>query len=336
MVPVTLTQLNYPTNCLPDGTDQGGTGSNVICCGTNSSSVAYITGDPVMPQLQIQVGNGSLSGMNVAWWMTATSDRPSLRGTNDDLRIPANTNVVLSISQPWEIDSYYGTNFFGGLCTVHYIIQDINGNSLAPEGQYQFVIRGRNPLPNTAHNYIQAEPFAVSTLYYAWGIAKHESAQDKYNAIYCQFNAGGSTMAFPNYGYPNGWGIFQRDDTGGGIPVTTGQVYSWKVNSDVAVQQELSQKWNSANNYLGNLQNNYSTQFQQDPPPSYTTGNGTVFAAVDALCMEAYNGAGSFSTLLSFYPSNAHGHRWAWHLPNAPQDTEPYVSRVAERMNTSP
>ena len=333
LVPVQLKQTNYPTTA--DEVDPRVSGTEAISSGTTSNSVAYITGSAAMPMLQAEIANGSLSGMNVRWWMTVTSERKE-RGTQDNLQIPSLQPgyVTVPINQPWEIDDYFPEPF-GGVCTIHYIIQDSNGNNLTSEQTFPFLIRGKNPTPTEAHNYIQAEPFA-STLYYAWGVAKHESAQDQYHAIYCQFNAGGSTVALPNYGYPNGWGIFQRDDTGGGIAVTTDQVYSWKVNSDVAVQQELYQKWNSANTYLGNLQSSYPTQYQQDPPPTYTTGNGTHFAAVDALCMEAYNGAGRFSSLLRFTPSNSTGHRWAWHLPNAPKDSEPYVDRVAERMSTSP
>lgn len=334
LVPVQLKQTNYPTTA--GEVDPGVSGTETISSGTTSNSVAYITGSAAMPMLQVEIANGSLSGMQVQWWMTVTSERPE-RGTQDNLQIPALEPgyVTIPINQPWEIDDYYPEPF-GGICTIHYIIQDSSGNNLTPEQTFPFLIRGKNPTPTEAHNYIQAEPGGTTTYYYAWGVAKHESAQDTYNAIYCQFNAGGPTLALPNYGYANGWGIFQRDDTGGGIPVTTDQVYSWKVNSDVSVQQELPQKWNGANNYLNGLSTQYPTQYGQDPPPTYTTGNGTVFAAIDTLTMEAYNGAGTYSHLLTFYPSNAHGHRWAWHLPNAPKDTEPYVDRVAERMSTSP
>ena len=334
LLPVQLKQTNYPTTA--GEVDPGVSGTETISSGTTSNSVAYITGSAAMPMLQVEIANGSLSGMQVQWWMMVTSERPE-RGTQDNLQIPALEPgyVTIPINQPWEIDDYYPEPF-GGICTIHYIIQDSSGNNLTPAQTFPFLIRGKNPTPTEAHNYIQAEPGGTTTYYYAWGVAKHESAQDTYNAIYCQFNAGGPTLALPNYGYPNGWGIFQRDDTGGGIPVTTDQVYSWKVNSDVSVQQELPQKWNGANNYLNGLSTQYSTQYGQDPPPTYTTGNGTVFAAIDTLTMEAYNGAGTYSHLLTFYPSNAHGHRWAWHLPNAPKDTERYVDRVAERMSTSP
>ncbi len=331
-VPVLLKQKNYPTTS--GSTDLGPTQEKIITKGDNDSSIAYITGEPVMPQLEASLGDGLVSGMSIDWRLEIKTER-SERSTQDDTNYPASGYTNLPSNQPWEIGAAFGEDFVGGKCTLFY---KINGGV---EQTYTFKIRGKNPQPQNAYSYINSEPGGTSQFYYAWGIAKHESAQDPYT--YCQFNASGSTKELPNYsasGHDNGWGIFQRDDTGEGIYVSTGQVYSWKINSDVAVQQELVQKLTGVQGYLQNLQNANPTQYAEDPPPTYTTGNGTVLSAKDTLTIETYNGAGLYTALLKFSPSNPSGHRWVWgkngKLPNAPGDKEPYVDRIAERMKTSP
>lgn len=343
LLPVTLKQTNYPTTA--GEIDPGVTGTETISSGTTANSVAYITGSSAsMPTLQVEIANGSLSGMNVKWWMTVTSERPE-RGTKDNLQIPSLVPgyVTVPINQPWEIDDYYYESF-GGVCTIHYVIQDPDGNALTPAEQFSFLIRGKNPPPSVAYNYIQSE--GGTTYYYAWGIAKWESYQPTYNATYNQFNAGGPLIALPNYSADgaDGWGIFQRDDTEGGIYVDTNQVYSWKINSDVSIQQELPEKWQNANGYLTGLQTAYPTQYNQDPPPSYTTGNGIPFSAQDTLTIERYNGAHGRTNaqLLIFVPSNppgtGSGKRWMWNLPVAEGkgNTVPYIDLVAEGMTSTP
>ena len=293
LLPVELKQTNYPTNVLPDGTDAQLTGTTqVISSGTaGGNCTAYITGAPAMPTLQISIANGSLSGMNVQWWMTTTSDR-SVRGTQDNVQIP-NPQVgyrTLPINQAWEIDNDYGGQFFGGKCTIHYIIQDASGNALTPEMTFPFLIRGRNPKDSTAQGYIYNND---NNFEYAWAIAQHESRTPS-NKIYNQFaTANGSSWG--DLGQPfysplegNGWGMFQRDPTGGGIPVTIGQVYSWQVNTQAAIQ-ELGQKWSNTDRFLRYFRNKYGNQAGwQEPPQSYTISNSH-FSAWDLGTMVLYN-----------------------------------------------
>ena len=178
--------------------------------------------------------------------------------------------------------------------------------------------------------------------------AKWESRDSSSHHYYNQFANGkndGSVGAHGAKGWPfyspeekNGWGMFQRDPTDGGIPVTIDQVWNWHTNVQVAVQQELVEKQTTATSYL---------QSVGSSPPTYTTGNGMIFSAKDTLTMERYNGANGRknSQLLIYTPGNPPGvgigKQWRWNLPNAPSKpgqppNPPYVDCVASVMATSP
>ena len=73
---------------------------------------------------------------------------------------------------------------------------------------------------------------------YAHYIAKHESRQNE--RFYNQFNSGGSTLAKPNLGPPDGWGIAQLDKPLG-KRATTNEVYNWHDNAD-KFNKELKSK----------------------------------------------------------------------------------------------
>ena len=341
---ITVTQINYPSSVGAGSVDSGQSANQVIY--PNANGVALITGASAMPQLMVKINGMDNTGFSVDWSFSVTSERPE-RGDKDNIPVGGGTPPVTNvpINQAWGMNNSFPAapqECFGGNVIVYYRIKKSDGSYLTGPQQISFKIRGLNPAPAQAYAYIQAEPLATTTLYYAWGIAKWESGESGFT--YCQFNPTGANAELPNFTGSDGWGIFQRDDSGGpgAIYVATDQVYSWKVNSDVAVQQELVQKRNAVLVYLANLQSANPTQYAQDPPPPYTTSNGTVFSAVDTLTMETYNGAGTFPSLLQFNPQNSHGSRWVWGtagvLPNAlgSDHPEPYVDKVAEQMTTSP
>jgi hypothetical protein len=328
LLPVQLKQTNYPTICLADDTDPGLTGTQTISSGTSGvPCTAYITGSAAMPALQVSIANGSLSGMQVKWWMTSTTDRPAARGTQDNVTVP-NPQIgyrTLPINQPWEIDNDYGGQFFGGICTINYIIQDSNGNALTPTQQFQFLIRGRNPMDANAKQYIQNNEGAY---YYAWAIAQHESRQPiggKWYYIYNQFALvnGGSwgDQGQPSYAKSegDGWGIFQRDATGGGIPVTTAQVYSWQTNTQVAIQ-ELQTKQAAQQRFFNAVANAYPNDPEaQNPPtgPAYP-GSPTTMSALDMGTITLYNSARGcphelgFQNPWYFNENGSSGHKWSY------------------------
>lgn len=290
LVPVELKQKNYPTTT--GATDLGPTEERFISSGTNS--IAYITGVPEMPKLEIQIAGGSMSGMSVEWSLDAKSDR-DVRGNLDNVHIPqADTAAVveLPISQAWKISDYFiaPANFFGGQCTINYQIKDASGHYLTPILKYKFKILGKNPKDADAHGYIIDHQGNYN---YAWAMAQHETRTPS-NKVYNQFaTANGSSWG--DLGQPffspkegNGWGIFQRDGTDGGIAVDTNQVYNWQSNTLVA-KQELDQKWTAADRILRYFRNKYEGQSGwEEPPQSYPISNSR-FSAWDLATMILYN-----------------------------------------------
>ena len=77
-VPVQVKQKNYPISS--GSTDLGQTKEKIITRGTNPSSIAYITGDPTMPQLEASIGGGSVSGMSVDWRLVIKTERSERGG----------------------------------------------------------------------------------------------------------------------------------------------------------------------------------------------------------------------------------------------------------------
>jgi hypothetical protein len=101
--------------------------------------------------------------------------------------------------------------------------------------QYVFHIRGRNPLKDVAVSYFaeQAQSILGETPWFVKRVAKQESGTPDRSTTYYQFNELGTIGADwdanlrdePNYGYPDGWGIYHPD------PPSSGQVlWDWKVN----------------------------------------------------------------------------------------------------------
>jgi hypothetical protein len=146
----------------------------------------------------------------------------------------------------------------------------------------------------------------------------------------------------------NGWGVFQRDDTGGGIPVTTNQVWNWQENVKVALQQdeqgvlgkgELQQKRDAVDRVFNDYQTRHPSKYAQQPPPDLDV-EGHTLSARDVLTMETYNGAGRIRELLVFTPANpvgvGPGKRWQWVLPNAPSKPKPYVNLIMIESDSGP
>jgi len=336
-----LTQFNYPTTS--GATDLGPTTQREISSGTGSNSIAYITGTPAMPQLQIQIGNGSLSGMTVEWSLDARSDR-SARATIDNVHIPQTdeTSVVeLPIDQAWVLSNYFiaPCDFFGGICTVNYQIKDGDGNYLTDIQKYNFLIRGKNPMDADAKNYIQG---VQGEYRFAWAIVQSESRTPS-DRVYNQFaTANGSTWG--DQGQPfytplegDGWGMSQLDNPLG-VRASTREVYGWKLNVDKLLI-ELHEKKNFANYYVNALRAHYQpTGKWEEPPPTITPlGASTAVTSLEASYITLYNraswlveisggnivydgpytetrhGGTRYISALQFHPDNAAGTKWECH-----------------------
>lgn len=280
LVNVSLKQLNYPTSM--SATDMGTTQSKVI----KANEISYITGIPEMPKLEISLGDGTIPGMTVEWKMAIKSERPDKRGTQDDKTYPSSGYTTLASEEPWKIYNEFNTDFIGGKATVYF---KINGGS---ENTFEFKIRGKNPKDADAKTYIQS---VQGNFMYAWAIAQHETRTPSGN-VYNQF-ATTDGSSWGDKGQPfyspvegNGWGLFQRDATGGGLIVDTGQVYSWQVNTQVAIQ-ELGQKWTIADRIFRYFRNKYGNQpGWEEPPQSYQISN-SYFSAWDLATIILYNHA---------------------------------------------
>jgi hypothetical protein len=338
---VQITQNNYPAPSAADSTTDSGQQSTtqIIDC-SSGNGLALITGDPFMPQLSAQINGLNSSNLSVAWRLAVTSERTE-RQAKDNFNLPfsggasGGPGVVdpQPINSDWYIPSDYPPapqEFFGGTIIVYYTIKSSSGTALTPEENLTFKIRGLNPLDATAKSYIQSNQ---GSYFFAWAIAQHESRQG--NTIYNEFNSSGSQAELPNFsgGYPaqDGWGIFQRDDTHNGIYVDTDQVYSWAVNTSVAIN-ELAAKQSLAQDYFNAIQRVNPTTYQ--PPPDNLTNWGksgdpatsTALTALQAATITLYNGASvtvtiqdagsnppTYTTYLScwqFNPNGTSGHRW--------------------------
>ena len=204
-----------------------------------------------MPDLEVQIAGGSMSGMTVDWSLDAASEQAD-RGTKDNLHVPqVGDTIRLPIDQTWRISDYYlAGSFFGGKCVINYQIKDFHGNNLTPVLKYPFLIRGRNPVDNDALAYLIANKGNYD---YLWAIARHESRTPS-GYVYNQF-ACSNGSSWGNLGQPfhsdtegKGYGICQRDDKTGGATVTASQVYNWQGNV-LSTVTELGAKWSVADRF---------------------------------------------------------------------------------------
>jgi type II secretory pathway pseudopilin PulG len=123
-----------------------------------------------MPQLRARVLPENLEG-TVKWNLTITYNR-STRNDRDTFQkqTPA--------SEPWNITTDFGSNFYGGTATLTWTYTDSKNNSL-PEQTFKFYIRGKNASVETIKSYIGDSPW------FAKAIGAHESAPAQNGRLYC-------------------------------------------------------------------------------------------------------------------------------------------------------
>ena len=121
------------------------------------------------------------------------------------------------------------------------------------------LIRGKNPLDQTARAYIDANVDADFQSY-AWMIAKHESLMN--SRVYNQFNPEGGSRELPNKTAGEGrwgWGVCQIDR--GEFGDTTAEVYDWHANV-TGMNSVLRQK---TNQFYTRFVGYYRTRYGNDP-----------------------------------------------------------------------
>jgi hypothetical protein len=296
LCPITLVQSNYPTSV--GTTDLGFTQSQAIQNGTMGQSTAWIRGTAEMADLEFKIGDGSVKGLRVDWAMDVQTERPE-RKQQDNIHLPLdklNKFVTIPSESPWKLAPLLsGTQaFVGGLCSVNYRIKNVEGETLVAPRQFQFRIRGKNPMDGDVLQYINNHPTKSR---FAWAIVQHESRQTAkgVSRVFNQFNSGGEKRELPNFsGNPtkeNGWGIAQLDKPLG-EPTDTGEVYSWKMNL-AKFQRELDQKKTTAQQYVDLIRRIYAPQGLWEAPPAVFVREGTVtpMDSSELATMQLYNGA---------------------------------------------
>jgi hypothetical protein len=337
LLPVVIQDVQVPASpvvinaAVPAGADptKGGNG------------IAFIIGDdgtanhaPKMPQLTAQINGITGSTLKVEWKL-ATHYAP--RGIRDDKQYPlvggTPSTAILPIATAWNIYQAFGTDFFGGDCTLSFRILQSDGTTVVADWQaLKFKIQGHNPDSSTAKTYIVANNGGFA---YSWAVAKFESRQGNY--VFNQFNTPSAKgvegpLNYPEFGPADGWGMFQRDPTGDpGNPVLTSETWNWQSNV-VAGVAELSRKRQLAQAYFDAVQRTYPIQYEA-PPTAYTiSGTTTALSALDITEIQLYNHSGLAPQLLDppadqnaqgtatdaypgtfrFYPNNASGQKWVY------------------------
>ena len=161
-----MRQENMPN--LGDAENTTDMASSYSTATISSGGVAFITGQPAMPQLKASFP-GLPANINVEWKLEIKTERPE-RGTKDDKNYPTSGYKTLPGNQAWDIGAEFGTDFVGGECKLFYKVGS------GAEQTLEFFIRGKNPLDATAKAHVNNHAKAA-TYPYAWAMVQHESRQ---------------------------------------------------------------------------------------------------------------------------------------------------------------
>ena len=139
-----LIQKNFPS--AKDSTDFGKYIQKEITSNP-TENIAYITGEPIMPKLEVRIV-GATSDMTISWKLNMNiKSEVAKRGKLDDKTYPKNENFIkLKGNVPWDIFAEFQRDFVGGAATITYKIDD------GQENQFDFKIRGKNPLDRHCFN----------------------------------------------------------------------------------------------------------------------------------------------------------------------------------------
>lgn len=300
----------------------------------SDGGVAYITGQPAMPQLKAAFP-GLAANINVDWKLEIKTER-SERGGKDDKNYPISGFKTLPGNQSWDIGVEFGTDFVGGACKLFYKV----GGGV--ERTFEFFIRGKNSLDVNSRNYAISHAGAANHRA-GWAICQHESRQGL--KVHNQFNASGSSRELPNFSgnYPteDGWGIAQLDRPMG-VSATRDDVYSWKSNIN-KLFQELDSKRADAERFIRWIRNKWGSDTRWEDPPASWTVSLSSFTYLELASMVLYNGASgvpwssgvndnggnaSFRSPWSFDPGRPAGSRWQFHDNLNPVSNHPYATTV--------
>jgi len=268
---------------------------------------------PIMPRL-VAATPGLSEDYKIQWMLESRYPR---RGDLDHVRFPGEGWLELPGDQDWKVFASYHGRYFGGNAQISARVLE-PGGKLVFEATRSFRILCQNPPDATTVQYIKSRQ---GRFWYAWAIAQHESRQWK--QVFNQFNSGGRVPNEPNYGAPDGWGIFQIDSSRGAT-VSTAEVWDWRTNAQAGFDELVTAESDTRNYFLA-IQRNYPDSYEP-PPATYTPpGCKTTLTSEEASIMQCYNGAAvvrklrnSHGTLSyyrscwSFNPSGPSGKRWRY------------------------
>ncbi len=274
----------------------------------------YEAGDldlPIMPRLEARI-EGLPTEYTVFWLMQSRYNR---RGDRDLVQFPEDGWLDIAGDEAWKAYNTFHERYFGGSAKLSYRIEDDDGE-LIHSGSRPFSIKCKNPRDDSAKAYIKNRQ---DEFWFAWAIAQHESRQNR--LVFNQFNNKGNVAHEPNFGPPDGWGMFQIDSARG-EEVTTDEVWDWRENVEAGLN-ELKTAKSDTKKYFDAIRKSYPTQWE-DPPAKYTPpGCKTALTFEEASIMQLYNGAAVIRKLKNryntwsyyrscwqFYPGNPRGQRW--------------------------
>ncbi len=253
-------------------------------------TIAWIKADPDprMPQLNVRVEPDPSATLNAEWSLKATYRD---HNRNDEVLVPhavppaTQTPVQLATSQPWDIVSEMAAipaerRVFGGSATLKVRIGTLF------EQELQFRIRGENPPVNVARPFIDS--IAPLGAWYTYAIAKAESAQGSFR--YNQFNESPSRIkGTPNWGHPDGWGMFQTDSASG-HRIELRHIWNWQENARLGVGI-LGPFVAAANNYMQGQRNTAGAVPVPDEPVGNCLFSDSGATRIEgAVAMKMYNG----------------------------------------------
>jgi hypothetical protein len=173
-----------------------------------------------------------------------------------------------------------------------------------------------------------------SSPWYIKGIAKQESGVQN-GRYYCQFNEIGplgydwdSYKYCPNFGSPNGWGIFQLDP-----PPNEETLWNWRTNIQQG-KNHISECMLDATEWINSQIRQQESEEPHKPLSSvvFVIGGqefrmGTPRTPIDACAIQRYNGAARWVIYWRNKTSETPG---AWCVEDS---SVGYVSNVLEKLN---
>jgi hypothetical protein len=235
------------------------------------------------------------------------------RENKDNQAIPSKGFARLPGDVTWRID-LGDRGFFGGDA-------GIVAQSGGEQREIVFKVLGRNPSDSAARKYIDSRK---SSPWFAWAIAQHESRQGA--RVYNQFNTTQEFTFEPNFGPPDGWGMFQLDSARG-KPITTEEIWNWRTNVKAGVKELVDIK-REARAYFNAVRRTYPVQWEAPPRFYIPPGTETKLTYLEAAQIQLYNGAsvvvllrnasgGSdyYRSCWAFDPVGPVGRRWTF-VPN--------------------